>query len=321
MTLRSSTPTERANGQHAKLAPEPVANRTARAIPASFHALVTTVNLIGRFAPGLSARFLQSLWFRPFHARPGTRTQAFWRSAHRRTQMHSGQATIDLHFWGDPGAPLLLGVHGWRGSGVQFRHFVEPLTAAGYQVCLFDMPAHGMNPTRFTHVYEFMQVLLTIQEEVGRPAGVIAHSIGCQAVVQALARGFQPGYLGFISPGLNMEAMVDRFGQTLGLSENVHRSLKARLAKKSIGISKAWIGTRDTLFQTLSHDVARQHLTLPGLLIADDQDEEIDWQDIKTATDYWPLAGQRFSSGLGHYRILKDEAVIADLTAYFKALL
>jgi alpha-beta hydrolase superfamily lysophospholipase len=264
---------------------------------------------------------LQSLWFRPFHARPSQRSQAFWQSAHRRSQVQSGQDTLDLHFWGDPAAPLLLGVHGWRGGGVQFRHLVQPLTDAGYQVCLFDLPAHGMNRARFTHVYEFMEVILSIQDQIGRPAGVIAHSIGCQVVVQALARGFQPGYLCFIAPGLNMEAMIDRFCQTLGLSRSVQRSFKARLALKTIGISEAWIGTRETLFQTLSHDVARQHLTRPGVLIADDQDEEIDWRDITETSGYWPLAERRFSSGLGHYRILKDETVVADLTAFFKKLL
>ncbi|MEX0622916.1 alpha/beta hydrolase [Saccharospirillum sp.] len=290
-------------------------------VPASYRAMATTLNLIGRVSPDLAARILQALWFRPVHGRPGKRTQTFWQSAHRRTVLLTGQGGVDLHFWGDPGAPLILGIHGWRGTGAQFRHLVPGLVDAGYQLCLFDMPAHGMNRTRFTHVFEFMQVLLTIQSRFGRPAGVIAHSLGCQAVVQAIAKGFQPGHLAFIAPGINMEAMLNRFSQSLGLSAAVHDQFKTRLAARSIQLSQEWVGTRETLFERLSHDMARQYINHPGLLIADDQDEEINWQDFKTTMAYWPRADTRISSGLGHYRILKDEAVLDSLAEYFRGQL
>ncbi|WP_127558110.1 alpha/beta hydrolase [Saccharospirillum alexandrii] len=286
-------------------------------VPASYRALAAGLNLIGRVSPTLSARVLQTLWFRPVHGRPGQRTQAFWQSAERRHCLITDIDGIDLHFWGNPDAPLILGVHGWRGTGAQFRHLVPGLVEEGYQVCLFDMPAHGMNRTRFTHVFEFMQVLLSIQGQLGRPAGVIAHSLGCQAVVQAVSQGFEPGHLAFIAPGINMDAILDRFCQSLGLSSNVHKRFKTRLGTQSIPLSQAWIGTRETLYERLSHQVARQYLNHPGLLIADDQDEEIRWQDFQSITGYWPQAETSFSSGLGHYRILKDEAVVHRVAAYF----
>lgn len=290
-------------------------------VPAGFRAMATTLNLIGRVSPNLAGRMLQVLWFRPFHGQPGERTRAFWQSAHRRTVLLTGQGGVDLHFWGDPGAPMIVGVHGWRGTGAQFRHLVPGLVGAGYQICLFDMPAHGMNRTRFTHVYEFMEVLLAIQNKAGRPAGVIAHSLGCQAVIQAIAKGFRPGHLAFIAPGINMDAMVNRFSQSLGLSSAVHQRFRAHLAARSVRLSENWIGTRDTLFERLSHDVARQYLDHPGLLVADDQDEEIIWQDFKAVTEYWPGATTHFSSGLGHYRILKDEAVLGSVETYFRGQL
>lgn len=290
-------------------------------VPASYRALAVGLNLIGRVSPDLSARILQGLWFRPVHGRPGKRTRAFWQDAHRRQVLITGADGVDLHFWGERDAPLILGVHGWRGTGAQFRYLVPELVKAGYQVCLFDMPAHGMNRTRFTHVFEFMQVLLSIQTHLGQPAGVIAHSLGCQAVVQAISKGLKPGHLAFIAPGFNMEAMLDRFSQSLGLSAKVHQRFKTRLGAQSIPISEAWVGTRETLYQRLSHQVVRQYLNHPGLLIADEQDEEILWQDFQTITDYWPQAETSFSSGLGHYRILKDETVQRRVTTYFSCQL
>lgn len=286
-------------------------------VPASYRALAAGLNLIGQVSPDLSARLLQALWFRPVHGRPGKRTQAFWQSADRRHPLITDTDGVDLHFWGERDAPMILGVHGWRGTGAQFRYLVPGLVEAGYQVCLFDMPAHGMNRTRFTHVFEFMQVLLSIQAELGQPAGVIAHSLGCQAVIQAVSKGFNPGHLAFIAPGFNMDAMLDRFSQSLGLSATVHQRFKARLGVQSMAISEAWVGTRETLYQRLSHRVVRQHLNHPGLLVADDQDEEILWHDFAAIADYWPQAETSFSSGLGHYRILKDETVLRRVADYF----
>lgn len=316
MTLRPAF----SDSSHTRLNPvtTPSQHTEPGFVPASYRALAAGLNLIGRVSPDLSARILQALWFRPVHGRPGKRTRTFWQGADRRHLLITGVDGIDLHFWGKPDAPLILGVHGWRGTGAQFRHLVPGLVQAGYQVCLFDMPAHGMNRTRFTHVFEFMQVLLSIQAHLGRPAGVIAHSLGCQAVVQAISQGFQPGHLVFIAPGLNMDAMMERFSQSLGLSSAVRRRFKTRLGARSIALSEAWVGTQETLYQRLSHQVARQHLDHPGLLVADDQDEEILWQDFNSITEYWPQAETTFSSGLGHYRILKDETVLHSVAAYFR---
>src|SRR5437879_13300304 len=39
--------------------------------------------------------------------------------------------------WGEEG-PAVLMMHGWEGSPTQFRHFIEPLLAAGRQVIALD---------------------------------------------------------------------------------------------------------------------------------------------------------------------------------------
>ena len=285
-------------------------SRQAGPVPFSYRALAVGLNAIGELTPELSARILQSLWFRPLHARPSSRARAFWRTAERRQAITTRQSVLDVHFWGDAEAPLVVGVHGWRGSGVQFRHLVEPLVAAGYQVALFDLPAHGPHKTRFTHVFEFSQALLDFQEQAGQPTVVMAHSIGCQVVIQAMAQGFQTLSLVCFAPGINMGAMMQRFSELLGLTDRVSRRFIERVASYSRTISRQWVGTNQTLIERLSHDFTRQHLNGPGLLVADDQDEEIDWQDTVTLADYWQEAETHYTSGLGHNRILKEAEVI-----------
>lgn len=285
-------------------------------IPLLYRTLATGLNAIGVVSPGLSARILQSLWFRPLHAKPSPRAQAFWQTAERRQAVPTRHCVLDIHYWGKPEAPLVLGVHGWRGSGVQFRHLVGPLVEAGYQVALFDLPAHGSHKTRFTHVFEFSQALQDIQKLTGQPASVMAHSIGCQAVIQAMAQGFQTQSFVCFAPGINMGAMIERFSAALGLTRWVSARFIDRLADFSRSLSRQWVGTNETLIERLSHDFARQHLKTPGLLVADDQDSEVDWQDTVALADYWHGAETHYTSGLGHNRVLKEAKVIAAVVAF-----
>jgi hypothetical protein len=45
--------------------------------------------------------------------------------------------------WGPLEGPRVLLVHGWEGRGAQLGPLVEPLTAAGFRVFVFDAPGHG----------------------------------------------------------------------------------------------------------------------------------------------------------------------------------
>ncbi|WP_167856129.1 alpha/beta fold hydrolase [Natronospirillum operosum] len=275
--------------------------------------LAGSLNTLARISPNTGAAMLQQLWFRPLHGKPSARSRAFWRSAERECTVNSTREDIRVHLWGQPDAPLVLGVHGWRGSGVQFRHLVQPLVAQGYQVGLFDLPAHGMHPARATHVLEFAQVLVNIQAALGQPAAVVAHSFGCQSVVQAMAMGFSPQYPVFVAPALDMTVMMQRFGAALGLISPLQTRFEARVDRTVRAIAKQWTGQPMSLTELLSHDFVRRHLNDPGLLIADRDDDEIPWSEIERVASYWHQADTCFTRGLGHYNVLKDTGVVETL--------
>lgn len=110
--------------------------------------------------------------------------------------------------------------------------------------------------------------------------------------------------------------MIERFSEALGLTKRVSIRFADRLAGFSRSLSQRWVGTNETLIERLSHDFARQHLKVPGLLVADDRDREVDWQDTVTLADYWQSAETHFTSGLGHNRVLKEAEVIAAVMAF-----
>lgn len=296
------------------------ANR-AGPMPKRYRAFGRALNGLALLSPTLAGRILTRLWFTPVHGRPGSRTQAFWASAHRRLPLCIGPDGIDLYCWGDPQAPLILGVHGWRGSGSQFRQLVTPLVDAGYQVCLFDLPGHGQNPSRSTHLYEFAQVLVAIQQQLGRPAGVIAHSLGAQAVVQAMAQGLAPTHLALIAPGLEVRGLVDRFSEALGLTASVQAAFERQLTDYSLLIAEAHLGVAVTIWDRVSLDFARHYLNGPGLVVIDRDDEEVAAADLERTLVAWPQAQPVRTRGLGHSGPLRDAEVRRQLTQYFQRLL
>lgn len=295
----------------------PVAAQTGL-MPASFKRLGRALNALSWLSPNLAAQALTRLWFTPVHGEPGVRTRSFWNSADRRQTLYLDPAGLDLHLWGQPNAPLILGVHGWRGSGSQFRELVAPLVEAGYQVCLFDLPGHGLNKSRHTHVYEFAQTLVLIQAQLGQPAAVMAHSLGAQSVIQAMALGLQPGQLALIAPGLDVQALFARFHGALGLNERSRDAFVRHLTAHSRELSRRFLDEDTSIWQRISLDFAEPFLQLPGILVVDEDDPEVPRGDFQRTAAAWPAAESIQTRGLGHSGALKDAAVIQQLVNYFQ---
>ena len=60
-------------------------------------------------------------------------------------------------------------------------------------------------------------------------------------------------------------------------------------------------------------------LTSPALIIHDEDDVSVNWEQGKMITDAWPGARFMKTSGLGHGRVLRDKQVIAAVVAFIKA--
>ncbi|HSP00432.1 MAG TPA: alpha/beta fold hydrolase, partial [Thioalkalivibrio sp.] len=135
------------------------------------------------------------------------------------TQLQHGSRTIPVYSWGQ--GPVILGVHGWAGAGIQFGAWVTPLVTAGYRVVLFDAPAHGRAQGESTDLFEMAEVTAKVAASVGRVHGVLAHSIGAIAVARAIADGMPADYVAMLAPPVSLGAVMDNLGRQLGLSREV----------------------------------------------------------------------------------------------------
>ncbi|UZN03463.1 alpha/beta fold hydrolase [Cellulomonas sp. S1-8] len=206
--------------------------------------------------------------------------------------------------WGD--GPVVYLVHGWGGWRGQLGAFVGPLVDAGHRVVAVDAPGHGdsdpsvLGPRRGTLV-EVMEALETVGARFGDPVAVVAHSMGTTAASMVLSAGsMRADRLVLIAPNHDFADILGEFARTLRLSDRVQTLLRAALeefAERPLSdFDLGPLGADGQLPQTL--------------VVHDRRDKETPFAVGRSVAAAWPTATLVATDGLGHQRILRDEATI-----------
>jgi lipase len=97
---------------------------------------------------------------------------------------------LQLHEWGDPGAPPVVCVYGVNAHGRRFRKLAEERLARRFRVLAPDLRGHGGSDweppwTIATHVHDLLE---TLDAAGVRDADWIGHSFGGRLVLELAAR-------------------------------------------------------------------------------------------------------------------------------------
>jgi pimeloyl-ACP methyl ester carboxylesterase len=253
--------------------------------------------LAGGVVPGLAAGAATRLFFSPTRPRRrAEQTEVLERG--RRFQFESEGGTVTGWSWG-LGTPVLL-LHGWGGHAGQLTPYVDSLTDRGHRVIALDLPAHGDSPGSRTSIRHFAAAIRRIGELQGPFDAVVAHSFGGAATTLALEAGFVARRLVFIAPPSRFDSFVWRLVEGLGLDEVVETRFR-RLAE-------AWVGLR---FEEIEPRRLARHQDAELLVVHDRGDDEVLFEEGEELAARWPGARLEATEGLGHYRILRDERVVA----------
>ena len=266
--------------------------------PKGFSPIRLALQLYGRMAPEKAGRLVNRMAFRPSRLPMPSRYEYLLDNADSYTQLQHGARTIPVYSWGQ--GPVILGVHGWAGAGIQFGAWVNPLVEAGYRVVLFDAPAHGRAQGESTNLFEMAEVVARVAASVGRVHGVLAHSIGCIAAARAIADGLQPDYLVMLAPPVSLTAVMDNLGRQLGLSQNV-LAVHLQLMEERFGKS---------VWERLDLEALSRTLTQRGLMVIDDDDTSISPDESERVFNNWENANVLRTRGLGHHRLLWSPMVV-----------
>jgi pimeloyl-ACP methyl ester carboxylesterase len=214
-----------------------------------------------------------------------------------------GRVPVVLHRRGD-GPPALL-VHGWQSQAADLMPMANALLAAGFSVWAPDLPGHGHS----AGAHLAIPLAAATLREAGRLAGpfavAVGHSYGAASLVHALTRGLS----------------ADR---VVLLAAPTHYGHFARFAAGKAGLTEAQI---QTLLQRL-HKVSGEDpdrinmrrqvsgLTQPALLMHSTDDPVVPASDLQAVADRWRGARWRPLEGLGHFRLLDDPGVLAEVCRF-----
>ena len=202
--------------------------------------------------------------------------------------------------WGPRDAPTVLLAHGWGGHAAQLRGFVQPLVRAGYRVVAYDQPAHGVSDGELTGLPDFANAFAAVVAHYGNVRAAIGHSLGATAAAMALARlAVHLEKLVLISPPSDLEGYSRRFARWHWMPERLRRAMQ-RAIEERYGLR--W----DEL------DLARlaARLKAQALVIHDRNDRQVPWKQGAAFAEHWAGAELMTTQGLGHARILGNDAVI-----------
>lgn len=250
------------------------------------------------FFPELAGAWAERLFLTPPRSRDAAATALDLIDARAGFVQHKGRA-IATWRWGSRDAPAVLLAHGWGGHAAQMRGFVFPLLSAGFRVIAYDQPAHGVSEGRLTGLPDFADVLAEVAAHYGNVAAVVAHSLGAAGAALALAHGkANIAKAVLISPPADMVGYSRRFARWYWMPEPVRRAMQTAIEER-YGV----------LWESLDVRRLAARLTAQALVIHDRDDRTVPWTQGAQIASHWPGARLLSTDGLGHGRVLEDEAV------------
>lgn len=259
---------------------------------------------VERLAPALANRFFRYLFFTPIGYPTPEKEQkaaAFADSF----MLPVGAMNIQCYKWGNADKTILV-VHGWAGRATQFRRFVKPLLAQGYQVIGFDGPAHGKSSGKSTNLNEFLQTIQELNRQYTIRA-IIAHSFGGVASLYAIAEGLPVKTLVTIASPTIADEIVNTYLRAIGGSAKTGTAFKEFILKK--------YGKPFEAYSSL-HFIKQVPADLNLLLVYDEDDQEVAMKHPQELLKLFPQASLLKTTGLGHTRILRSNDVIREIVTF-----
>lgn len=251
-----------------------------------------------RFAPRLADKLFVHIFFTPFRYKTPEKEEACAREAALTYLDYDGKK-VCVYTWGE--GPAVWVVHGWAGRATQFRKFIPALNQAGFQVIGFDGPGHGRSEGKQTNALAFREVLDRLEKKCGTPKAIIGHSFGGAVSLLAIAHGLAVPKLIEIGSPADRTAILRSYLKAIHGSE-ARIPFFDRYVLQQFGQPFESFTTRQ-IIRTL-----QQPLDL--LLVHDEDDRDVLIAQPELLVRENPWVKFYRTRGLGHNRILRDEAVI-----------
>jgi pimeloyl-ACP methyl ester carboxylesterase len=281
-------------------------------LPLSLRMAGMFLSAMSRPFPGITARMFYRLYCTPpaHKLRPA---QEELRDTATTEQLQVASYSFDYtplsiatYKWGNTGPKVLL-LHGWGGSPFHFKQLITTLLAGGYQVVIYDAPAHGASGGKRTNVVQWIDVLEQVIKREGPLHAIIGHSLGGFSAALTLARkNVQVPRLVMVSCSLSAPVF---FKEALQMFR-IHPVVMSRLL----------ILIRQRLKENLEEMDLYLYINKikadKMLMAYDTTDKLVDAREITHFLEKYPAVESLKITGEGHFRIMRNQEVLDGITQF-----
>lgn len=222
--------------------------------------------------------------------------------------------TVATYAWGEPDAPAVLLVHGWRSRASAFGRIIEDLTRAGLRAVAYDAPAHGASGGRRRTALDDLAIIRTLSDAENTPwSAIVGHSLGVLPAGVALHEGVEAERFTAISGLTSARAVSDGFVRATGLPWE----LRGRFAT---AVQRHGLPGHPDVYERF--DLLRRTVpaSIPTLWVHDAGDRMNPHAFSEQLHEAHAASSELFSTtGLGHNKILGDPAVRARILDHLAA--
>ncbi len=263
-----------------------------------------SLNTLAVLAPKKTAQVGFELFCRPFRANINEKQKSFFNTALKESFQFKN-IDIQTYRWGTGPKNILL-LHGWQSHTYRWKIYIESLSK-DYTVHAFDAPGHGLSSGKMLHVPLYSDVIEEQIKRIGDIDTIITHSLG----------GFATFYAFYRNPALTAKKIV-------ALASPGEAQEFFNFYKKSLRLSdrcaKLVIDRFEETFQRnpsfFSAPVFASSLTIPGLIIHDEEDKETDFEHAQRIHKSWKNSRLIKTKGFGHN--LKSPDVVREVIQFVK---
>jgi len=229
-----------------------------------------------------------------------------------RGELAAAGQRIATYTWGT-GPEVVLLVHGWRDRASRLSRLAEALESPDRTIVAFDAPANGDSTGEFTTILDYVEIIRLLSARHGGFAAIVAHSFGVLSTFVAVREGARAERIVGISGMHAATQLVDEFRRLSGLPARAMPGFRSRIERRTFpGIPDIW--------RRFVAELDPADVVTPVLLVHDRRDTRVDvGQAELIAEAHTGPARVVLTDGLGHTRILRDEAVLGEIRQFVDA--
>ncbi len=196
---------------------------------------------------------------------------------------------IQTYIWEGEG-PTVLFVHGWESNSARWRNFIKKFRRKKCRVIAVDAPAHGQSGSDIFNAILYAHCLEVVCKQY-QPDMIVGHSVGGVSSIFLLSQiaTVSVKKLVVMAAPSELPQIFGSFYRILGLKKHVSKGLEERF---------------ETRYKFKVADFSLQSfvktLTIPGLVIHDEDDVVAPYIDGVNITQNWQGARLFTTKGLGH---------------------